>query len=93
MSPTERFDSLAALRSAHAALLRVTDDEPTPGDLDRVAEFLRKAAATGAILDTPDDRKQAQGLITTGPRPCSPSTGRLQETRRTPSRSRRGTWS
>ena len=63
MSSPERFASLSALRSAHADLLRVTDDDPTPGDLDRVADFLRKAAATGAILDTPDDRKQAQGLI------------------------------
>ena len=63
MSTTERFDSLAALRSAHADLLRVTGDGPTPDGLDRVAKFLRRAAATGAILDTPDDRKQAQGLI------------------------------
>jgi uncharacterized protein YjbI with pentapeptide repeats len=64
------YSSLDALRIAHNELLEsLPDDETAPPDNERRAadarinEFLRSAANTGAYLDSPADRKVAQGLI------------------------------
>ncbi|MDY3562404.1 hypothetical protein R5W23_003870 [Gemmata sp. JC673] len=62
-APAEPFRSADAVRAAHAALLAELPDPPRPGDLARVTEFIRRAVATGAVLDAPDDRKLVQGLI------------------------------
>src|SRR5947207_3341286 len=60
-----RYPSLAVLKAAHAALLRTfgTGTDPSPDAVRAVRDFLKAGAATGAILDTPDDRIQAQGLL------------------------------
>jgi hypothetical protein len=57
------FESAEDVRSAHAGLLENLPEHPPPDDLERVVEFIRRAVATGAVLDAPEDRKQAQGLI------------------------------
>jgi hypothetical protein len=64
------YSSLDALRIAHNELLEsLPDDETAPPDNEqrtadaRINEFLRSAANTGAYLDSPADRKVAQGLI------------------------------
>jgi uncharacterized protein YjbI with pentapeptide repeats len=64
------YSSLDALRIAHNELLEsLPDDETAPPDDERRAtdarinEFLRRAADSGAYLDSPADRKIAQGLI------------------------------
>ncbi|HYT89094.1 MAG TPA: hypothetical protein VEL76_10335, partial [Gemmataceae bacterium] len=63
-SAQERFASLGAMRAAHAELLeKVPDQNLKPEDIDRVKAFLKKGAATGALLDNPADRKAAQGLL------------------------------
>src|SRR4051794_29793622 len=62
-NPADRYESADDARAAHAALLGGLAEKPGPADLDRVAEFIRKAAATGAVLDAPEARKQVQGLI------------------------------
>src|SRR5262245_4216408 len=60
----KRFESLDALRAAHAALLgAVSPERLSARDEERVREFLDRAGATGAILDAPADRRLAQGLI------------------------------
>src|SRR5262245_8660342 len=59
-----RFASLAALRGRHAELLRaVPSDGPAEGQVGEVTDFLRRAAAPGAILAQPADREAAQGLL------------------------------
>jgi DNA/RNA endonuclease G (NUC1) len=58
-----RFESLTEIRAAHAELLHGSSDEPSEADQGRIAEFIRKAVATGEVLDSPDDRRQSQGLI------------------------------
>src|SRR5262245_13944189 len=64
LHPADRFASLDDLRSAHADLLQaVSEEDLTPEDADRVRQFLRRAAATGTVLDTAADRKQAQGVL------------------------------
>jgi hypothetical protein len=62
-APADRYASADDVRAAHAGLLEALPEKLTPEDLGRVAEFLRRAAATGAVLDAPEDRKQVQGLI------------------------------
>jgi hypothetical protein len=63
---SDAFSSLEALRSGHADLLQsISDAEQslTEPEIDRIRDFLRRAAAAGRVLDTPADRKQAQGLL------------------------------
>lgn len=62
-----RFESLAALRSTHLALIE-RQAEGTPSgttviDQQEVTDFLTRACATGAILDRSDDRQTAQRVI------------------------------
>ena len=63
---SEAFPSLEALRSGHSDLLQSipdSEDKLTQSDVARIREFLRRAAATGTVIDTAIDRKQAQGLL------------------------------
>jgi hypothetical protein len=64
-SPTAtRYDSLSALREAHAGLLRdLPAQDLTDVQRVRVLEFLERGAATGAVIDAPADRRAAQGLL------------------------------
>src|SRR5687768_10511915 len=58
------FPSLAALRAAHADLLRgVPPEGPDAAGAARVVDFLTRGAATGRLLDAPTDRAAAQGLL------------------------------
>src|SRR5262245_25788990 len=59
-----RYDSLAALRAAHAELLCDLPAEDLSDDQRaRVLAFLERGAATGAVIDAPADRRAAQGLL------------------------------
>lgn len=62
-APAERYESVAAVRAAHTVLLAAMPDEPEPDDLERAADFIRRATASGAALDAPEDRELVQGLI------------------------------
>lgn len=60
----ERFESLSEVRAAHDRLLNAVSDEGLgPGDQELILSFLGRAAATGEILESPADRRQAQGLL------------------------------
>jgi hypothetical protein len=60
----ERFPSLAALRLAHAELLkRHRDQANTVAMFGEIDEFLVRARETGVILDEEDARWTAQGLL------------------------------
>src|SRR5438067_1601025 len=66
MAPSDgRFGSLAAMKLAHTQLLRSvgTTRISSPEALAPVIEFLKSGVETGAALDTPGDRIQAQGLL------------------------------
>jgi hypothetical protein len=58
----DRFESAEEVRAAHAALLE-SPEQPGPRDSNPVTRFIERAAATGAVLDNPEDRKQVQGLM------------------------------
>ena len=59
----QRFDSLATMQDRHAELVKeIGTDVLAPGSPERVTAFVRRGAATGAILDAQDDRAAAQGL-------------------------------
>ncbi|MDE5461340.1 pentapeptide repeat-containing protein [Bradyrhizobium sp. CSS354] len=68
-SPNDQFSSLDTLRAAHEDLLEMAEAsaEPSPAEdaarEQRISDFINRAAAAGAILDAPADRKTAQGLI------------------------------
>jgi len=57
------FRSTTALQAAHAELLASVSEPLTDGDTGRVERYLKRVVATGAVLDLPRDRRQAQGLI------------------------------
>jgi hypothetical protein len=58
------FGSLAAMRDAHSQLLRdLPGDRIDESQLQRVRDFLSRGAATGAVLDSPQERDVAQGLL------------------------------
>ena len=58
------FASLAELQANHAALVKaVGKDILVPANLERIAQFVRRGIATGAVLDAPNDRAAAQSLI------------------------------
>jgi uncharacterized protein YjbI with pentapeptide repeats len=66
----DSYASLDALRSAHNELLQSLPDEETelPEDVRRasdarISDFIRRAVDSGTQLDSPADRKIAQGLI------------------------------
>lgn len=59
-----RFTSLAAMRVTHTALLRQYRAQGSSRELlDAAARFLGQASATGAVLDSDDDRMAAQSLL------------------------------
>src|SRR5262249_53938940 len=64
------YRSLDALRYASDELITSQpEDDSRSSETERLAaeakrtEFIRRAIETGAVLDTPADRKVAQGLI------------------------------
>lgn len=70
MAPTDappaagRFDCLSDLRTAHAELLAdIPGETLTPEQEARVKAFIARGVATGTILDAPEDRSAAQGLL------------------------------
>jgi hypothetical protein len=61
---TSRFPSLDELRAEHQTLLEsLPESTLSEPDIRRIREFLGRAAATGAIIDTAVGRKQAQGFL------------------------------
>jgi hypothetical protein len=62
-SRTGRFGSAEEVATEHAALLSRLPDQTGPSDFQPIIQFIEKAAATGAVLYNPEDRKQVQGLI------------------------------
>jgi WD40 repeat protein len=60
----EPFPSLAALRVAHAELLKRSQrDGPTPGVIARASAFIHRGVTTGALLDDENERDAAQSLL------------------------------
>ncbi|MCL6540144.1 MAG: hypothetical protein K6T87_06080 [Roseiflexus sp.] len=58
------FPSFAALRAAHAEMLRRLHEEGlTTALLSRAAEIIARGSATGVILDDEDERTAAQSLL------------------------------
>lgn len=58
------FPSFAALRAAHAEMLRRLHEEGlTTALLSRAAEMIARGSATGVILDDEDERTAAQSLL------------------------------
>src|SRR5438445_13460659 len=57
------FGSLAELRSAHASLLRQARKDTSSASADRVADFIRRAQAAGAVIESENDRESAQGVL------------------------------
>lgn len=63
-SPTDAFHSLAELRSHHDKLAgSVGEAESIAGHEGEVEAFVRRAVATGAVLDAAEDRRAAQALV------------------------------
>jgi WD40 repeat protein len=60
---TERYESFDALKAAHTGLLSAQSDDLTGQAAEEATTFVKRAVLTGAILDSPAERKQAQGLI------------------------------
>lgn len=59
-----RFASFAAMRAAHAQLLRLYRDKgASPELLDEADAFVSRGSATGALIDLDDDRMAAQSLL------------------------------
>jgi WD40 repeat protein len=58
------FRSLDELRRRHDELAhRMDENDVAPRDVVETEAFIRRAAATGAVLDTADERRAAQALI------------------------------
>jgi hypothetical protein len=57
------FRSLPELRSAHASLMRAVRKDGSAVNAERVADFLRLAQPTGAVIENQNDRDSAQGVL------------------------------
>lgn len=57
------FRSLAELRSVHARLMREARKDSSAVSADRVAAFIRRAQPAGAVIESPNDRESAQGVL------------------------------
>ncbi|MBL8055253.1 MAG: hypothetical protein JNK29_01080, partial [Anaerolineales bacterium] len=58
------FPSLAALKAAHAELLRrLREGGETPEMLAAIEGAIRRGSAAGALLDSEDERWQAQNIL------------------------------
>src|SRR5437763_9556797 len=63
-APTDAFRSLDELRRRHDELAAsVGEAESIAGHEEPVEAFVRRAVATGAVLDAADDRRAAQALV------------------------------
>ncbi|WNZ25596.1 AAA family ATPase [Leptolyngbya sp. NK1-12] len=59
-----RFPSLSSLRVAHSELLKLHREQGNQADvLTQIEQFMLKGRATGAVLDSEDDRWAAQGIL------------------------------
>ncbi|MFO7169491.1 MAG: hypothetical protein DIU80_015815 [Chloroflexota bacterium] len=64
LAPGQPFPSLAALRAAHTELLKRTQREGhTEALLEDASNFITSGVATGALLDSEEDRDAAQSLL------------------------------
>lgn len=63
MAEPTPFPSLPELRGAHRQLLEVRRDGVTEQFLADVAEFIRRGQATGVLLESDEDRWDAQNLL------------------------------
>jgi hypothetical protein len=57
------FRSLAELRSEHASLMRDARKDKSAASADRVADFIKRAQAAGAVIESENDRESAQGVL------------------------------
>jgi YD repeat-containing protein len=57
------YASLAELKEAHSRLLKRYREYPVSKIVSEVEYFLERGVVTGALLDVPDDRRSAQGLL------------------------------
>jgi uncharacterized coiled-coil protein SlyX len=57
------FRSLAELRSAHATLMREARKDGSAANADRIADFIKRAQAAGAAIESQNDRDSAQGVL------------------------------
>lgn len=63
-SNSERFPSLASLRAAHSELLKLHRERGNePEIVAEIEQLIHKGQATGALLDSEDDRWAAQSLL------------------------------
>lgn len=58
-----RYQSLAAMRAVHAELITSRRESGAMPDLERIAMFIRRGKATGALLDSHSDRRGAQSML------------------------------
>jgi hypothetical protein len=59
-----RFGSLAEMQARHAELVKdIGSDLLTDGNPQRIAEFVRRGVAAGAVLDAREERAAGQALI------------------------------
>jgi WD40 repeat protein len=64
VSAAEPYPSFAALRDAHRELLRSEREKTDRLEfLDKVEQFCERAYATGALLDSEEDRRASQSLL------------------------------
>src|SRR6476620_908147 len=61
-APAERFLSFSSLMDAHSELLQQEPDN-SEKYLTEVKEFFGKAQASGAILESDDERRTAQSIL------------------------------
>jgi tetratricopeptide (TPR) repeat protein/energy-coupling factor transporter ATP-binding protein EcfA2 len=57
------YNSLASLREAHTQLLKRSKEGQTEEVLTEIETFVRRACATGTVLDNENDRYAAQSLL------------------------------
>jgi tetratricopeptide (TPR) repeat protein len=61
------YESLLQLRAAYNDLVRTyrtsLDSDPPEGLLDQASEFVERGSETGALLDNPDERSEAQNML------------------------------
>ena len=58
-----RFDKLADMQAAHAALLKQQRDEGNLPEVPAIEDFIARGRATGAVLDGDAEREDAQIML------------------------------
>src|SRR3712207_985902 len=62
--PVVPFSSATSIREVHARLLKLQREAPDESELlTEIATFVRQTQASGALLDSDDDRWAIQGLL------------------------------